>query len=103
MENIVELLHKIVKLKDLKRTGWILKKIPTPESVADHSFRTSIMALLLADKLNLDKNKCVQMALIHDISESIAGDITPHDKISKEEKYKLEKKAMEFLFKNINE
>ncbi|OMJ23615.1 HD domain-containing protein 2-like protein [Smittium culicis] len=30
------------------------------------------------------------MALVHDIAESIAGDITPHDKVSKSEKYKLE-------------
>lgn len=102
MEDIIELLHKIGKLKDLKRTGWVLKKIPNPESVADHLFRTSFMALLLADKLNLDKNKCVQIALIHDISESLVGDITPHNKISEHEKHKLEKKAMQSLFKDVN-
>lgn len=102
MEDIIDLLHKIGKLKDLRRIGWVLKKVPNPESVADHTFRTSIMALLLADKLNLDKDKCVQMALIHDISESIAGDITPHNKISEEEKHKLEKQAMESLFKIAN-
>ena len=94
MKDIIELLHMIGKLKELKRTGWVLRKVPNPESVADHTFRVLIMALLLADKLNLDKNKCVQMALIHDISESITGDITPRDKISKEEKHKLEKKAI---------
>jgi len=103
MEDIIELLHKIGKLKDLKRTGWVMRKVPNPESVADHSFRTTIMALLLADKFKLDKNKCIQMALIHDLAESIAGDITPHDKINDEEKHELEKKAMESLFKNVNE
>ena len=102
MEDIIELLHKIGKLKDLKRTGWVLRKVPNPESVADHSFRTSIMALLLADKLKLDNNKCVQMALIHDISESLAGDITPHDKITEDEKHNLEKKAIQSLFKDVN-
>jgi len=102
MKDIIELLHQIGKLKDLKRAGWVLKKVPNPESVADHSFRTSIMALLLADKLNLDKNKCVQMALIHDIGESLSGDITPHDKINEKEKHELEKKAMESLFKKVN-
>lgn len=102
MEEIIELLHKVGKLKELKRTGWVLRKVPNPESVADHSFRTSIMALLLSDKSNLDKNKCVQMALIHDLSESIAGDITPHEKISEEEKYEIEKKAIESLFKEVD-
>ncbi len=103
MEDIIELLHNIGKLKDLKRTGWVLRKVPNPESVADHSFRISIMALLLADKLNLDKNKCVQMALIHDVGESLAGDITPHDKVNKKEKHELEKKAMKSLFKKVND
>ncbi len=73
------------------------------ESVADHSFRTSIMALLLAEKLGLDKGKCVQMALIHDIGESLAGDITPHDNLTDNEKHERERRAMESLFKSVNE
>jgi putative hydrolases of HD superfamily len=102
-DNYIELLQKINKLKNLKRKGWILKKVPNPESVAEHSFQTSIMVLLLADKFNLDKNKCIQMSLIHDVCECIAGDITPHDNITSEQKSKLEKEAMESLFKNIDE
>lgn len=103
MEEIIQLLQKINKLKKLKRKGWVLKNVPNPESVAEHSFQTSIMVLLLADKFNLDKNKCVQMALIHDVCECVVGDITPHDNISMEEKTRLEKKAMESLFKKIDE
>ncbi len=102
IKDIIELLHKIGNLKDLDRKGWVLKKVPNPESVADHSFRTSIMALLLSEKFGLDKNKCIQMALIHDISESLTGDITSHDNISDEEKHKLEKSAMKSLFKNVD-
>ncbi len=30
------------------------------------------------------------MALVHDLAESLIGDITPHDGVGKEEKYKLE-------------
>jgi putative hydrolases of HD superfamily len=103
MEEIVELLQKINKLKELKRKGWVLKKISNPESVAEHSFQTSIMVLILADKFNLDKSKCVQMALIHDVCECVVGDITPHDDITPEQKSKLERKAMELLFKEIDE
>ena len=102
MKDIIELLHNVGKLKELKRTGWVLKNVPNPESVADHSFRTAIIALLLAEKLGLDKDKCVQMALIHDLAESVAGDITPHDDVSDEEKHELEKKAIVDLFKNVN-
>ncbi len=101
MKDFMKLLHTINKLKQLKRTGWVHRKVPNPESVADHTFMTSILTLLLADETNLDKNKCLQMALIHDLAESIAGDITPNQKnIGK--KHILEKKAIESLFKNTN-
>ena len=30
------------------------------------------------------------MALVHDLAESLVGDITPHDGVSKEEKYRRE-------------
>lgn len=103
MEEIIDFLYKIGKLKQLKRTGWILKGVPDPESVADHTFRTTVMALILSEKVGLDRDKCMKMALIHDFGESIAGDITPYDNISKEEKYEMEKSAMKELFKDIRE
>lgn len=34
------------------------------------------------------------MAIVHDLAEAIVGDITPHDGISKEEKYAMELKAI---------
>ena len=62
------------KLKDLKRTGWIKRNIPSPESVADHSFSVVLLTLLLCPK-ELDKLKCLELAIVHDIQESIVGDI----------------------------
>lgn len=47
------------------------------------------MALLVKDP-HLDINKCIRMALVHDMAEAITGDITPHDGISAEEKRNLE-------------
>jgi 5'-deoxynucleotidase YfbR-like HD superfamily hydrolase len=35
------------------------------------------------------------MAVVHDLAEAIVGDITPHDGISKEEKHRREKEAIE--------
>jgi 5'-deoxynucleotidase YfbR-like HD superfamily hydrolase len=37
----------------------------------------------LAQDDSFDQNKCVRMALIHDIGEAIIGDITPSDGVSK--------------------
>src|SRR3989339_2211175 len=80
MEDLIDFLHKVGQLKGLKRTGWVYKNIPDPESVAEHSFRTAILALVLADELKADKERLVKMALIHDLAESITGDLTPWDK-----------------------
>lgn len=65
----------IGKLKTLKRTGWIREKIPDPESIAEHSFRTAVLALVIAPKIGADVNKSVKMALIHDIGEAKIGDV----------------------------
>jgi putative hydrolase of HD superfamily len=42
-----------------------------------------------------DMNRCMKIALVHDLAEAIVGDITPNDGISKDEKRRLEKAAME--------
>jgi len=87
MKEFIEFLHRVENLKTQKRKGWMIRGIKNPESIADHSYRMAIIALTLSKEEGLDQNKCVKMALAHDLAESIVGDITPYDKISKEEKY----------------
>ena len=66
-----------------------------PESIADHMYRMSLMAMVAAKEMpGLDQNRCVKLALIHDVAEAIVGDITPNDPVSKEEKNKMESDAM---------
>ena len=55
--------------------------------------RVAMIALLLPK--SYDISKCIEMGLIHDIAESIVGDITPFDKVTNEDKYLMEKKAMD--------
>ncbi|KAI9591166.1 hypothetical protein BDF19DRAFT_456036 [Syncephalis fuscata] len=86
----LEFFHLCENLKRTKRTGWIDNGVQQPESIADHMHRMSLMAMLVNDP-NLDRDKCVKMALVHDLAEAIVGDITPHAGVSKDEKYKLEK------------
>lgn len=46
------------------------------ESVAEHSWRLSVMAMLCADEYpDLDINKLIKMCLIHDFGEAVTGDI----------------------------
>ena len=70
------------------RTGWVLRKVEKPESVADHMYRMAMLAFLADD--SLAKDRCIKMCLVHDLAESIVGDITPEDKISKAEKHRQE-------------
>lgn len=56
-----------------------MEKIRRSESVSDHSFSTAILAMLLAQKLGVNREKFIKMALIHDIGESIIGDVLWYD------------------------
>jgi 5'-deoxynucleotidase YfbR-like HD superfamily hydrolase len=48
-----------------------------------HVIKTEVATLTLVQDESFDQNKCVRMALIHDIGEAIIGDITPSDGVSK--------------------
>ena len=81
-------------LKRIPRTGWVRNNVNDPESVADHSMRTAYLGLILCPP-ELDKDKVVQMALVPDVAESLATDITPLDNVTREEKYQRERRAWE--------
>ncbi|KAI6139800.1 HD domain-containing protein [Pisolithus tinctorius] len=85
--------HVLERLKIQKRTGWINRNIPNPESIADHMYRMAILAMCTSDA-NLNISKCVLMCIVHDLAEAQVGDITPSEGISKEEKKRLESEAM---------
>ena len=83
-------------LKATKRTGWVMSGVQNPESIADHMYRMSLMAMIASfSNESLDTNRCIKLALIHDLAEAKVGDITPHCGVSDEEKYKLELGTME--------
>lgn len=70
----IEFLNKIEKLKCNTRHSWTSSG--RHESVAEHSWRLAVMALLCKDEYpDLDINKVIKMCLIHDFGEAITGDI----------------------------
>lgn len=56
-------------------------------------YRMSLMSFLIPQESQIDRIKCMKLALIHDLAESIVGDITPYCGISKQEKRLREHKA----------
>ena len=64
------------------------------ESVAEHSWRLALMAMLVGDEfLELDMDKVIKMCLIHDIVEIDAGDTYAYDSEGAKTKRARELKA----------
>ena len=40
--------------------------------------------------MTINALRCIKMSLVHDLAESLVGDITPLDGVSKEDKYRME-------------
>lgn len=94
LENSDSIFEFILKLKIIPRSGWKKKAgIASPESVADHAYSVAAIAMILSDAKKLDTGKILKMAILHDLAESIIGDLTPED-ASKSKKMRLEDSAM---------
>ena len=107
-KNTIDFLTMARGLKTTPRTGWVLQKAgPRIESVADHSWRISLMAMVASSPSissstsstssttrQYDTNRCIKMALVHDLAEATVGDITPHCGVSDTTKHELELRAI---------
>lgn len=77
MDRLVDLLLEAATLKRLPRAGWQMRGVPHVESVAEHSFGTAFVALALADLMaaeggdrpQMDREKVLVMAVLHDLAE----------------------------------
>ncbi len=70
----LDILHVAERLKDAERHCTTTNG--RRESVAEHSWRISLMAFLLEDVFpEADTNKVIRMCLIHDLGECFTGDI----------------------------
>ncbi len=70
----LDILHVAERLKDTPRHCTTTNR--RIESVAEHSWRISLMAFLLRHEFkDIDIDKVVDMCLIHDLGECFTGDI----------------------------
>lgn len=93
LAGLLPVLEAAGQLKNVRRAGWVRVGVPNPESVAAHSYRVALMALLFGPRLGLDTEKLLSLALIHDLAEARVGDLTPADRVSPAEKRSRESVA----------
>ena len=71
---LIDFLRVMERLKDAPRHCWTTGG--RRESVAEHSWRVALMAMLMADEFpELDIDRVIRMCLVHDIGEAVTGDI----------------------------
>ena len=82
-----EMYPVVMSLKNLVRTGWMLRGVPPSigETVASHTFEVVFLSMLVADRLRsagaeVDVGKVLKMALLHDVPEAVEGDIVKWSK-----------------------
>ena len=81
---MIDFLRILSKLKI--NTRHVRTSQDREESVAEHSWRLAVMALLVADEFpGVDADKVVKMCLIHDFGEAITGDIPSFLKTKQDE------------------
>ena len=85
------------RLKDVIRTGWIDWNVKREriESVAEHIFGVQMLAIAMKSEYeyDIDIMKVIFMLAIHELGETLIGDITLFQ-MSKEEKEKIEHEAV---------
>jgi putative hydrolase of HD superfamily len=74
IERVLTFLRAAERLKTVMRSGWTSEG--QRESVAEHTWRLGLMAMLLYDRTpGIDLARLLKMCLIHDLGEAIGGDV----------------------------
>ena len=74
LEGVLTFLRAAERLKTVTRSGWT--SAGEQESVAEHTWRLCLMAMLLyGSRPGIDLARLLKMCLIHDLGEAIRGDV----------------------------
>ena len=99
LTKIIKVLNLAERLKFELRHSWLSNG--RRESVAEHSWRLSLMVVLIAPYLErtVDVEKCLKMSIVHDLVEAEVGDIPvfeiDHCKDRQQQKFADEHAAMQ--------
>ena len=103
-ENVLNYYILCNKLKNVIRTGWLNWNVKRErvESIAEHIFGVQMLAIAMKSEYQYDVDilKVIYMLAIHELGETIIGDLTQFQ-ISKQEKEKLEHEAVHKILSSL--
>ena len=74
LSGVLEFLRAAERLKNTTRSGFTSEG--RPESVAEHTWRLCLMAMVLGPSFpDVDFAKLVKICIVHDLGEAIGGDV----------------------------
>ncbi|WP_328725327.1 HD domain-containing protein [Streptomyces sp. NBC_00259] len=72
---VAHFLYEAGTLKHARRTGWWMAGVRDPESVAEHAWRTALIASIIAKLEGADPARSSFLAVWHDTQETRTGDV----------------------------
>jgi putative hydrolase of HD superfamily len=75
LAGVASFLFEMGHLKRVPRAGWLLLGVPSPETIAEHSFRVGMVGMALAAIEGADVGHTAAMCLLHDAHETRIGDV----------------------------
>ncbi|MFW5964488.1 MAG: HD domain-containing protein [Natronomonas sp.] len=98
MSDALEALVEAYVLKDETRTGWQLRGIEAPESVAAHTWGVALLVARFCPP-EVDLERALLLAVVHDVAEAETGDIATRaeadaQSVDADEKERREREAM---------
>lgn len=72
---LTELHRRLMRLKLLPRVGWLERGVQPCESIAEHLFGVTVLALLVGPFFpQINRERLLSMSIVHDLAESLIGD-----------------------------
>lgn len=93
LDGLLAFLRGAERLKDILRSGYTSGG--RRESVADHTWRLCLMALVLHDRFpDVDFARLIRLCIVHDLGEAIGGDVPAPEQAGDGEKPERERRDL---------
>lgn len=106
-DDAIEALARAYALKDETRTGWQLRDVEAPESVAAHTWGVAMLVVRFCPP-ELDRERALALATVHDVAEAVTGDVATRAEegaqtVDADEKERRERAAMDGPLANLGD